>query len=152
MSTSDVEATVRALADKEAIRDLARRYAHCVWNKDVAGAVGLFTDDGEMDTGERPPIRGRAALLVSYQNMITGPSMHPYVHQHLIELDSDRATGVCYLDLRATMLDGVKMAGFGYYHDVYIRVGGEWRFRSRKLVLREYTPVPGGSAEGKAAG
>ena len=47
---------------------------------------------------------------------------------------------------------GVKMAGFGYYHDVYIRVGGEWRFRSRKLVLREYVPVPGGSAEGKAAG
>jgi ketosteroid isomerase-like protein len=152
MSTIDVEATVRALADKEAIRDLARRYAHCVWNKDVAGAVGLFADDGEMDTGERPPIKGKAALLEAYQNMITGPSMHPYVHQHVIDLDGDRATGVCYLDLRATLLDGTKMTGFGYYHDVYIRVGGEWQFRVRKLVLREYVPVPGGSAEGKAAG
>jgi hypothetical protein len=83
--------------------------------------------------------------------MITGPSMFPYVHQHLIELDGDRATGVCYLDLRATMLDGVKMAGFGYYHDLYVRVGNEWRFRSRKLVLREYAPAPGGSGEREAA-
>jgi len=151
VSTIDVEATVRALADKEAIRDLARRYAHCVWTKDVPGAVGLFTDDGEMDTGERPPIRGRTALLESYQNMITGPTMYPYVHQHLIDLDGDRATGVCYLDLRATLLDKTKMTGFGYYHDVYVRVGGEWQFRSRKLVLREYAPVPGGSAEREAA-
>ncbi|MBP1688527.1 MAG: nuclear transport factor 2 family protein [Deltaproteobacteria bacterium] len=152
MSTIDVEATVRALADTEAIRDLARRYAHCVWTKDVPGAVGLFTDDGEMDTGERPPIRGRTALLESYQNMITGPTMYPYVHQHLIDLDGDRATGVCYLDLRATLLDGVRMSGFGYYHDVYVRVAGEWKFRSRKLVLREYAPLPGGSAGAKAAG
>jgi ketosteroid isomerase-like protein len=147
MSTSDVEVTVGALADKEAIRDLARRYAHCVWNKDVAGAVSLFTDDGEMDTGERPPIRGRTALLDAYQNMITGPSMYPYVHQHLIDLDGDRASGVCYLDLRATLLDGTAMTGFGYYHDVYVRVGGAWKFRSRKLVLREYVPLNGGSVK-----
>ncbi len=152
MSTIDVAATVRALADKEAIRELARRYAHCVWTKDVPGAVGLFTEDGEMDTGDRPPIRGRATLLAAYQSMITGPSMYPYVHQHLVDLDGDRATGVCYLDLRATLLDGTTMSGFGYYHDVYVRVGGEWKFRSRKLVLREYAPVPGASAEGKVAG
>ena len=31
------EAKLRELADLEAIRDLARRYAHCVWQKDVPG-------------------------------------------------------------------------------------------------------------------
>ena len=60
------EAKLRQLADLEAIRDLVRRYAHCVWQKDVAGVVDLFSDDAEMDMGDRPPIVGREALLASY--------------------------------------------------------------------------------------
>jgi hypothetical protein len=50
---------VRELADLEAIRALAHRYAHCVWQEDAAAAVDLFAEDGEMDTGDRPVIRGR---------------------------------------------------------------------------------------------
>ena len=53
MGTTNIEAAVRELADGEAIRDLARRYAHYVWQKDVAAAIELFTEDGEMDTGDR---------------------------------------------------------------------------------------------------
>ena len=146
MGTTSVEATVRELADREAIRDLASRYAHCVWCKDVDGAVSLFADDGEMDTGDRPAIKGRAALLEEYGRMITGPQFHPFVHNHLIELRGDTATGICYLDVRATM-DGTSMIGSGYYHDRYVRVGGEWRFRSRKLTLCYFVPLRQGWAE-----
>jgi len=58
-----IERTVRELADLEAIRDLARRYAHYVWQNDLDRLVEVFTDDGEMDPGVRPPIQGRAQLL-----------------------------------------------------------------------------------------
>jgi hypothetical protein len=34
-TSTSIDVTVSELADKEAIRDLARRYAHCVWQKDV---------------------------------------------------------------------------------------------------------------------
>lgn len=108
----------------------------------MAGAVSLFADDGEMDLGDRPPFKGKAALLESYQGLITGPSMHPFVHNHVIELDGDRATGMCYLDLRATLADGTKMIGSGYYHDVYVRVGADWKFHFRKLTLCDYLPFP----------
>jgi hypothetical protein len=54
METTNIEAAVRELAAKEAIRDLAWRYAHCVWRKDVFGAIGLFTDDGEEVEIARP--------------------------------------------------------------------------------------------------
>jgi len=37
---------LQALLDREAIRDLASRYADCVWRKDVEGAVNLFAADG----------------------------------------------------------------------------------------------------------
>jgi len=146
MSTSDLEATVRALADKESIRDLARRYAHYVWRKDVDGVVGLFTDDGVMDTGDRPPIRGCAALRAEYQKMIGGPDFHPFVHNHIVELHGDTATGVCYLDLRATV-DGTSMIGAGHYDDEYVRVGGTWKFRARTLRLTHFVPLREGWAE-----
>ena len=143
------EATLRALADREAIRDLASRYAHCVWRKDVDGAVGLFTDDGEMDTGDRPAIKGRAALLEEYRRMITGPQFHPFVHNHLIELHGDTATGICYLDLRATM-DGTSMIGSGYYDDRYVRVERRMEIpvaQAHAVLLRAAAPGMGWRGE-----
>jgi len=146
MEATSIELAVRELVDREAIRDLTNRYAHCVWRKDVQGAAGLFAEDGEMDTGDRPVIKGRAALLEEYQRMITGPQFHPFVHNHIIELHGDAASGVCYLDLRATVAS-TSMIGSGYYDDRYIRVGTAWKFQSRKLTLCYFVPLREGWAE-----
>jgi uncharacterized protein (TIGR02246 family) len=145
MNQLSTEETVRRLADKDAIRDLARRYADCVWQCDIAGAVGLFAEDGVMDTGSGAPIVGRSALLEAYKGMLTG-DLQPFVHNHVVELDGDRATGRCYLDLRATR-DGVSMMGSGYYEDVYVRTAAGWKFRSRKLNMRFFAPLLEGWAE-----
>jgi len=130
----NLEATVRSLADEAAIRDLARRYAHCVWQKDAAGAIALFAEDAEMDTGDRPVIRGRAALLKAYDEMFAASELRPTVHNHVIDLHGDDAAGACYLDLRA-VIDGKDMIGAGYYHDRYVRTGETWKFQSRKLTM-----------------
>ena len=143
MGTTKLEAAVRELADGKAIRDLARRYAHYVWQKDVAAAIELFTEDGEMDTGDRPVIKGKKALLETYERMFSDAEFQPFVHNHVIELRGDNATGTCYLDLRATV-DGKSMIGSGYYHDRYARIGGEWKFRSRKLTICYFVPLSEG--------
>jgi hypothetical protein len=130
----NAEDTLRGLADVEAIRDLARRYAHYVWQQDASGVVGLFTEHGEMDTGDRPVIRGRKALLEAYDEMFASSEFHPMVHNHVIDPRGNRATGTCYLDLHA-VVEGKDMIGSGYYQDRYARVGGEWKFQSRKLVM-----------------
>jgi len=136
-------AEVRRLADLEAIRDLARRYAHCVWTRDVPGAADLFTADGCMDTGTQPPLRGRAAILAGYQNLLGPAVFEPFVHNHVIRLCGERATGVCYLDLRAT-LDGRSLIGSGYHEDEYAREDGCWKFRSRRLTMRYLVPIEPG--------
>lgn len=146
MGTASIEQVVRELADAEAIRDLARRYAHFVWQKDIPAAIDLFTEDGEMDTGDRPPIRGRQALLETYQSMLGDGAFQPFVHNHVIELNGESATGTCYLDLRATV-DGRSMIGAGIYRDRYARVGGEWKFRSRKLTMCYLVPLSEGWAK-----
>jgi ketosteroid isomerase-like protein len=140
MAAGKTEAAVRELSDREAIRELAHRYAHCVWRKEIAAAVDLFTEDGEMDTGDRPVIRGREALLESYRQMLGADDFHPFVHNHLISLQGESATGTCYLDLRAR-IGGESMIGSGYYEDEYRRVDGRWKFRARRLTLCDLVPL-----------
>ena len=130
----NVENAVQELADAEAIRDLARRYAHYVWQQDASGAIGLFAENGEMDTGDRTVIRGQKALLEAYDEMFASSELRPMVHNHVIDLHGDDATGACYLDLRA-VIDGRDMTGAGYYHDRYVRIGETWKFQSRKLTM-----------------
>jgi ketosteroid isomerase-like protein len=134
VSTATAEATLLDLADKDAIRDLARRYAHYVWQKDVEGAGALFTDDAVMDTGDRPPIVGRNALLTSYREIFATADFCPFVHNHIVDIDGDTATGTCYLDLRST-LDGKAMTGHGFYQDKYLRTDTGWKFTYRLLSM-----------------
>lgn len=62
MDTPEALTALRDLVDKEAIRDLARRYAHHVWQLEVDALVDLFAEDGEMDTSLEEPIRGGERL------------------------------------------------------------------------------------------
>jgi ketosteroid isomerase-like protein len=148
--TKSIEATVRELADLEAIRDLARRYAHYVWQSDIDGVIELFTDDGEMDPGVRPPIKGRAALLEGFKQMLlAGGSFRPFISQHVVDVAGDEATGFCYIDLRAAVA-GTSMIGGGWYEDRYARTEKGWRFRRRKVVLSFFAPISEGWAQAQA--
>jgi ketosteroid isomerase-like protein len=142
MSNPKLEAQLQRLVDLEDIRELARRYAHYVWQKDSDGAIDLFTDDAEMDTGDRPPIVGREDLLESYKGMFASNAFKPMVHNHVIEFDPDgeTASGTVYLDLHAEV-DGKTMAGHGFYRDRYVRAGDGWKFTYRLLNMVEYAEV-----------
>jgi ketosteroid isomerase-like protein len=142
--SAPTDAIVREFADAEAIRDLARRYAHYVWQNDLEALADLFAEDGEMDPGTRPPIRGRAALLAGFREMLTtGDVFLPFVQQHVVELAGDTAIGTCYIDLRAEVM-GKSMIGAGYYSDRYVRTTDGWRFKSRKIELRFFVPLRDG--------
>lgn len=138
------EALLRELADKEAIRDLARAYAHHVWRRDIPAIGDLFTEDGEMDTPDLPVLVGRQVIVEAYEKMLNDDEFHPFVHNHVIELDGDSATGTCYLDLRAT-INGRALLSSGYYDDRYQRVGDEWKFRARKVTMLEFVPIRPGA-------
>jgi uncharacterized protein (TIGR02246 family) len=135
------------LLDLEAIRDLARRYAHCIWRKDADGAAALFAEDGAMDTGDRPPLVGPDAIRAAYRAILPASDFLPFVHDHVVELHGDRATGTCHLDLRVTR-DGRRHLGAGAYEDHYVREGGRWKFASRRLTMHFLVPYLEGPAEG----
>lgn len=137
---SNLDTTIQRLVDLEAIRDLARRYAHFVWQTQPLKAIELFALDGVMDLGEDGIIEGQDNLRAVYSDKVGGEMMlHPFVHNHVIELDGDEASGTCYLDLRCVR-EGQSLMGSGYYNDRYVRDNGEWKFKSRKLNMCYLVP------------
>lgn len=139
----NIQEQVQRLVDLEAIRDLPRRYADCIWRKDAEGAAALFTEDCIMDIGFAEPLRSRAAIAASYVQAFSRNSLQPFVHNHLIDLAGDTATGIVYLDLRASV-NNESQIGAGYYADVYVRSGKGWLFQSRKLTMHYLVPINAG--------
>lgn len=141
---------VQRLADLEAIRDLACRYAHYIWRGQPLRAVDLFAENGVMDMGDEGIIRGKAELRAVYSEKVSDKMLlHPFVHNHVIDLYpgengfTEEGEGTCYLDLRCVR-NGQSLMGSGYYNDRYVREVGTWKFKFRKLNMCYLVPPTDG--------
>jgi len=131
-----VEQIATELADREAIRELPQRYCDCVWRGDVQGIVDLFTEDGEFTILGRQRENktvGRSNLLKSYGEGLANLTPRPYIHNHVIEFQGvGQASGRCYVELRNAS-NNMAWIGTGFYNDEYVKVGDQWKFKSRRF-------------------
>jgi hypothetical protein len=144
------EAILQELADREEIRDLVATYAHRMAHGPAAN--DLFTDDGayiNRGTPSSPPreVRGRAALDEYYSDR-TGWSERPLpmIHNHLISVEGDEATGICSVEIRLAS-HGASIIASGYYQDRYRRDEGQWKFAEREAAFFHWVPLDRGWAE-----
>ena len=132
------EELVRELVDREAIRDLSNRYCDCLYRHDLDGLVTLFTQDAAFvvkDTESEVVTRGRAKLKKMFARLVSEINPRPLIHAQVVELRSaDSATGRCYVELRTNTVQ-LEEAGSGYYEDEYAKIGADWKFASRRLVV-----------------
>jgi len=142
MSQTPLEEQMQAVIDREAIRSLPLRYCHCVWQKDFDGYVDLFTEDGTFGTDD-PSLaggKGHVELRAMISDAVESSSPRPFIHNHVIDLAGpDQATGTCYVEVHVTV-DGKPWEIRGWYHDEYLKVEGEWRFKSRQLTTDSFAP------------
>ena len=123
--------------DLEAIRQLKARYFRTMDTKDWAGMRAVFTDDVVMDTSEAggSVVTGADEFLAFLQEMLEGATTVHQGHMPEIELASDTtATGVWALNDIVIFPTGVRLDGYGHYHETYRKVAGEWRIASSKLT------------------
>lgn len=146
-----IEARLGELADRQAIVELTGRYCRAVSNEDLDDLLSLFTDDASLDTRFPPgsgqdhsETKGLTALRETYQGT-QGMHLKPCVHNHVIELNGDVADGFCSFEVRLIQ-GGVAYTGSGHYQDAYRRMGDEWRFQRRSLVLYHWVPQTEGWA------
>lgn len=141
----DLEARVRRIEDREAIRRLVSLYTLAMDDRDMDLAARIFARDAVLTyPGGSPLFRGRDAIVAFYRERLapTGPSFH-FTHDQIVEWDDgdpDRATGLvaCHAE---TSGGGRQFISAIRYEDVYVREDGEWRFSRRTLTFLYQTPV-----------
>ena len=123
--------------DLEAIRQLKARYFRTMDTKDWAGMRAVFTDDVVIDTseagGER--VEGADVFMAFLQEALGGATTVHQGHMPEITITSDTtATGIWALNDIVIWPNGVRLDGYGHYHEAYEKAGGEWRIKHSKLT------------------
>lgn len=129
--------TPAQLADLEAVRDVGRRYAHCLDRLDGEGLRGVYWPDALDDHG--PEFKGNAwefveIAMVSHRNW--RPSMHCLLN-HMVELDPTGRSARGEIYCLAFLFDvqrPVLHMWLGRYLDRYEKRGDEWRIIERVTV------------------
>ena len=123
--------------DIEAIKQLKARYFRTMDTKDWAGMRRVFTDDVVMDTSEAGGgvVTGADDFLAFLQEALGGATTVHQGHMPEIDLTSDTtATGVWALNDIVIWPNGMRLDGYGHYHETYEKVDGEWKIASSKLT------------------
>jgi ketosteroid isomerase-like protein len=148
-----LEQQVQELADREELKELTAHYAHGVARGEGAKVAALFTDDGVFinDLPDTAPtvVRGREALNKFYGAIKRNTAL-PCIHNHLITLAVDEATGTCSIEVRITR-NNQSMIGSGYYEDRFRRENGRWKFVERHCTFFHFVPLQQGWVEASAA-
>ena len=135
-----LEAAVRRLSDIEEIRALRLRYHEYVNTNRPADIPDLFTEDAELDFGYLGRTRGRQKITKFFAALpVLLDFVKQFIHNHAIEVDGDRATGVSYLEAKSVSR-GLAYRVAGRYDDVCVRAPAGWRFSSMKF--EPYFTVP----------
>ena len=140
--TANLEARLRRLEDREAIKELIARYGLVMDDRDMQAMPSLFTadvhirsPDGVMDA------RGRDAVVDMFEGRfaVLGPSNH-FTHDKIIRFDDadpHRAYGTV-LSHAEMNRKGQPMLAAIRYSDTYAREDGMWRFAERIFAFFYY--------------
>jgi hypothetical protein len=146
-----LEQKVQELADREEIRELISVYAHRVAHgqpiSDLFTADGVWTIRRSAD-GEVTEVSGMAELKARFDHpeTISQGNAMPMIHNYLIAINGDEATGMNSNELRISE-NGKSIIASGYYEDRYRRVNGRWKFARRDTTFFHWVPIQAGWAK-----
>ncbi|RVT83970.1 nuclear transport factor 2 family protein [Rhodobacteraceae bacterium CCMM004] len=130
--------TIRALLDKDAIRDLIHAYCDHFDKAEAAEVAALFTEDAVVDYGpEVAPLHGRTAILAQIEGGLAeffAASSHHVSNVRIAFDGPDRASSVCYLYAWHIYREsGAEGELWGRYHHDLVRTADGWRFARLEL-------------------
>jgi len=152
----ELESKVQELNDREALRDLRYRYHEYINEGKFAEIVDLFTDDGELEFGPLGKAKGRQGIIGFFKRLgPPPPGVRPsgphfsyvkqYIHNHVVDLQGDRAKGFSYLEARPVINGEAHMVA-GKYEDEYLKTDGRWHFTRMTFTPHFIVPFKEGWA------
>lgn len=131
-------ATLQDLIDRMEITDTSLRYATGVDLRDRDLYLSCFTDEimfdfSSMGLGEPKKIRAEEWVDMAFQVVSTFQSTQHIITNHVITIDGDEATCVCYLQAQHYNPDSLFTVG-GYYSNRLVRTPAGWKISTLKLT------------------
>ena len=123
--------------DVEAIKQLKARYFRTLDTKDWDGMRQVLADEVVVDTTASGGnvVAGADEFLAFLQEALAGTVTVHHGHMPEIEVTSaTTATGVWAMQDLVLWPSGMRLHGYGHYHETYEKAGGEWRIASSTLT------------------
>lgn len=135
--TSNLESTVRRLADRAEIGEVLARYASSIDLRDWARLESCLTPDVTTDYGELGRHTNREHVVRSISGTLPGfDATHHMITNHEIAIDGDTARTRAYLNVihyLSGFAGGDHVTLRGHYEHEWVRTPDGWRIR--RLVL-----------------
>lgn len=137
------EQRLRRLEDVDAINQLRARYCHLLDERAWDEFVDLFTPDGSFRG--LAEANGHDELKTFFGKTVPrlGEGFWHFCTNGTIDVDGDRATGRISMEY-LSVKQGVSYVSAGHYDDVLVRVGDQWKFKSRDLTFYYFAPLTEG--------
>ena len=136
-----------SVEDRLAINDLFVRYTTALDTGEVDTIVACFTEDGALESpavgvySGRQGIRDFAVRFARFRE--AGSQLRHFISNLAVQVDGDEASATCYL-LNVITRDGkTELLAPGRYDCRLAKVGGEWLFRHRLVVLDHEVALSG---------
>lgn len=136
-----------SVEDRLAINDLFVRYTTALDAGEVDTIVACFTEDGALESpavgvySGRQGIRDFAVRFARFRE--AGSQLRHFISNLAVQVDGDEASATCYL-LNVITRDGkTELLAPGRYDCRLAKVGGEWLFRHRLVVLDHEVALSG---------
>jgi hypothetical protein len=150
-NSNDLEARVKLIEDRLALKELVDVFSNLADQKDVAKQMDLFTDDATVASifnGQGgAPMVGKKQIADAFSNFLKNFEMVYHVNgQQTVTINRDKASGVSYCMVTLIGTDNgkkMKTTMWIYYNDEYVRKDTKWLIANRKsnFVRREVEEV-----------
>jgi len=141
-----LEAHVRHLEDIEEIRGLRFKYHDFLNRSRFERMSELYTDDARVRIDYVASAEGKEEI---HEFFLTIPRtlsfIKQFIHNHLVNVDGDMASGVAYMDARYAA-EGQSLMVAGRFDEKYRRTTAGWRIADTFVTLYFSVPLSKGWA------
>ena len=139
-SSNDLEARVKLIEDRLALKELVDVFSNLADQKDVEKQMDLFTDDATVasvfNRQAGAPLVGKKQIGDAFSNFLKNFETVYHVNgQQTVTINGDKASGVSYCMVTLVGTDNgkkMKTTMWMYYNDEYVRKDTKWLIANRK--------------------
>ena len=137
------------LVEIERIQQLKYRYFRYLDGKEWDELAQLFVEDARSSYGDgKYSFQGRDAILRFLRDALGRPTILSAHHGHHPEIELTSATSArgtwALWDRVIDLQHGIEISGAAFYHDEYVKIGGDWKFLATgyQRTYEELAPRP----------